>query len=115
MPKEHAVQLEVSKKKSGKGDKKHRLCIIHYDSNKSETDIMPFTDYSFSKIKDVAEFRQRSEDENSRLHSICQNLPEEFDIAAHGYQQKCYQYFTNIARLKRSVSRVIFVQASNVT
>ena len=53
MSKEHAVQLEVSKKKSGKGDKKRRLCIIHYDSNKSETDVRPITDYSFSMIKEV--------------------------------------------------------------
>ena len=104
MSKEHDVQLKVSKKKSGKGDKEYQLCIIHYDSNKSETDIRPFTDCSFSKIKEVAEFRQRSEDENSRLDRICQNLPKEFDTLAHGYHRKCYQYFTNIACLKRSVS-----------
>ena len=51
MSKEHTVRLEVSRKKSGKGDKKHQLCIIHYDSNKSETDIRLFTDYSFSTDK----------------------------------------------------------------
>ena len=46
----------------------------------------PFIDYSFSKIKEVAEFWQKSEEENSRLDSYRQSLPEEFEILAHG----CY-------------------------
>ena len=44
--------------------------------------------------------------------NICQNLPEEFDILVHGNHRKCYQNFTNISRLKRTVSNVNGNEAS---
>ena len=80
--------------------------MIHFAKNKSETKVTPLTEYSFSKIKEITSLRQSSNNEESRFDNICQNLPEEFDILVNGNHRKCYQNFTNVSRLKRTVSNV---------
>ena len=118
MPKENTLQLKTKKKSVKRLQRKHqsggskRVCIIHFAKNKSETKVRPLTEYSFSKIKEIASLRQSSNNEESRLDNICQNLPEEFDILVHGNHRKCYQNFTNVSRLKKTVSNVSENEAS---
>ena len=112
MPKENTLQLKTKKKSVKRLQRKHqsggskRVCTIHFAKNKSETKVRPLTEYSFSKIKEIASLRQSSNNEESRLDNICQNLPEDFDILVHGNHRKCYQNFTNVSHLKRTISNV---------
>ena len=111
MSKEQAVQIKPEKKPSKKSLKNRqeldkeggRICIIHSQNNKSEKDVRPLTEHSFIKIKEVASVKQQSSSENTRLSDIIEKLPEELDSSVHGYHRKCYQTFTNIARLKRKI------------
>ena len=72
MPKENTLQLKTRKKSVKRLRRKHqsggskRVCIIHFAKNKSETKVRPLTEYSFSKIKEIASLIQSSNNEKSQ-------------------------------------------------
>ena len=73
MPKENTLQLKTKKKSVKRLQRKHqssgskRVCIIHFAKNKSETKVKPLTEYSFSKIKEIALLRQSSNNKSQGL------------------------------------------------
>ena len=106
MSEENPVQLKATRKKCKRkslSTQEERACIIHLN-NKTDAEVRPLTQHSFSKIKDVAELRKNCGNQNEHFDETITELPEHFDSSLHGSNRWCYKNFTNVSRLKRNIS-----------
>ena len=105
MSEEKFVELKKTvRKKRSSTPQNERYCIIHLKQNKTDTEIRPLTEHSFSKIKEVADIRKSSGNQDDNFKEIIFQLPECFNPTIHGSHQWCYKIFTNVSRLKRKNS-----------
>ena len=105
MSEEKSVELKKTvRKKRSSTPQNERYCIIHLKQNKTDTEIRPLTEHSFSKIKEVADIRKSSGNQDDNFKEIIFQLPECFNPTIHGSHRWCYKNFTNVSRLKRKNS-----------
>ena len=72
----------VELKKAGKARKRksftpqnERFCIIHLNQNKTDHEIRPLTEHSFSKIKEVADIWKKCDNQDDNFEEIISQLP----------------------------------------
>ena len=80
MSEEKSIELKKTvRKKRSSTPQNERYCIIHLMQNKTDTEIRPLTEHSFSKIKEVADVRKSSGNQNDNFKEIIFQLPECFN------------------------------------
>ena len=87
MSDEKPVQLKATRKKRKRkrlSTPEKRVCIIHLNNNKSDTEVRPLTQHSFLKIKNVAQLRKNCGNQDDHFNEIITELPEHFDSSLHG-------------------------------
>ena len=85
MSEEKSVELKKTvRKKRSSAPQNVQHCIIHLKQNKTDTEIRPLTEYSFSKIKEVANIRKSSGNQDDNFKEIIFQLPECFNPTIHG-------------------------------
>ena len=75
----------VELRKAGKARKRksftpqnERFCIILLNQNKTDHEIRPLTEHSFSKIKEVADIQKKYGNQDDNFEEIISQLPECF-------------------------------------
>ena len=105
MSEEKSAELKKTvRKKRSSTPQNERYCVIHLKQNKTDTEIRPLTEHSFSKIKEVADIRKSSRNQDDNFKEIIFQLPECFNPTIHGSHRWCYKNFTNVSCLKRKNS-----------
>ena len=74
-----------------------RLCIIYDVRNNFQSEVLPHTWVSFSKINEVSRMIQRSLNDFVIKDDICQSIPAEMSQdGCYRYHKWCYQQFKNV-------------------
>ena len=99
----------VALKKQKKKCDKHtttcgKICVVHNCNLKNFGEFRNLTNNSWATIKEAATQRQLAKSESQKQLMICEKIPDELELTAHGYHRCCYASFTNLKYIRKRKS-----------
>ena len=82
------------------------VCLIHRGDTSVNAIIKPFDKKSWETILSAKQLRLSKFSEQSKYHSVCANLPDEFNTEM-GYHLSCYRKFTAVSKTVRPEESIV--------
>lgn len=93
----------LSLKRGGAKQPEGKRCIIHFNENKKDTVLRPFSLQSFQKVRDCVEVRLKESTDSNRFETVCRQVPLVINPDCDFYHRWCYQKLTNISKITKRV------------